>query len=232
MKMIPRLTPMSKRSFPPVLLSLLVCGILGGAPTVHGAWNDSLYVELFGGFHQAFDKSITRGGASADASYKGGTMFGGSIGKVLTPQWAAEVEFFYRSNDVKEVKGLPFPGVSEGDLASTNLMFNLTYTFATEQAEKSFLRFTPYIGVGAGFLQEADIDLTVAGREQQYQDSWVPAAQLLVGVSKALSSRWSVFIEARYHYAGEIDLDSTEGNPRVEVDYNGVSGLVGLRRSF
>jgi hypothetical protein len=47
-----------------------------------------------------------------------------------------------------------------------------------------------------------------------------------------VNATWSVFVETRYHYAGEIELESSTGAPPVKADYNGLSGLVGVRYTF
>jgi opacity protein-like surface antigen len=68
--------------------------------------------------------------------------------------------------------------------------------------------------------------------EQEFDDTYLFAAQVLAGVSYELSSSWSIYAETRYNYAGSIQLEPTAGGASVEADYNGFSFLAGLRYQF
>jgi len=197
------------------------------------SWIDGLYVKGFGGLHFLQEGDLSRGAASGDGSYDVGQLFGAAIGKELTPNWALELEFFYRSADIDSISaGGPFEGNLGGDFASTNLMLNGIYTFTKPDGTALWGKLSPYAGVGIGFLQEADIDVTIGGVEQEFDDNYLFAAQVLAGVSYELSSSWSIYAETRYNYAGSIQLEPTAGGAPVEADYNGFSFLAGLRYQF
>lgn len=198
-----------------------------------GSWTDGLYLKAFGGFNFVADGDISQGGLTGDASYDTGQLFGAAIGKEFTPNWALELEFFYRSVDTDSISaGGPFAGFTEGDFASTNLMLNGIYTFTQPDGSALWGKFTPYVGAGVGFLQEADMDVTVGGVEREFDDNFLFAAQVLTGVSYEITPSWSIYGEARYHFAGEIELDSSAGGGSLKADYNGLSCLFGLRYKF
>ena len=196
------------------------------------SWSDGLYVELFGGLHGLAGGDVRQGSSAGKASYSGGPMFGAAFGKNLSSRWALETEFFYRSNDLNSIKTGPLGGANEGDFASANLMFNGVYTFTRPDGSPLWGDLSPYLGAGLGVLQEADMDLKVGGVTRQYSGNWMPAAQAFLGVRYALNQRWSLFLETRYHFAGEIKLKSGSGDPAIKADYNGLSGIAGLRFAF
>lgn len=193
---------------------------------------DGLYLKVFGGLHGLADGDVTQGGTIGEASYGGGTIFGAGMGKAFSQNWAVEAEFFYRSNDLDSVSAGGLTGSTDGDFASTNLMFNGVYTFTRTDGSGRWGKFTPFVGAGLGFLQEADVDAKVGGVEQEYDDNWIFAAQVFAGVNYGVNATWSVFLETRYHHAGEVELKSSAGGAPVKADYNGLSGLAGVRYTF
>ncbi len=219
-----------RRAYLAALISLLASTAAASAQAQ--SWTDGLYVEVFGGLHGLADGDLKQGGKTGKGSYSGGQIFGASVGKKLTQNWSVETEFFYRSNDIDSVSSGPLAGSTEGDYASTNLMFNGVYTFTQEDGSGLWGKFTPFVGAGLGFLEEADIDTKVGGVERQYSDTWIPAVQLLAGVTYEVNATWSVFVETRYHYAGELELKSSKDNTVLKANYDGFSGIVGVRYSF
>lgn len=211
-----------------VSLALLACPL--GATA--GSWSDGLYLELFGGVHGLAGGDLRQGISAGKVSYSVGPMYGAALGKNLSPRWALETEFFYRSNDLDSVRKGILDGSSVGDFASANLMFNGLYTLTRPDGSALWRGLSPYCGAGVGVLQEADMDLKVGGVTRQYSGNWMPAAQALLGVRYALNQRWSLFLETRYHFAGEIELKSGAGDPSIKADYNGLSGVAGLRLTF
>lgn len=192
-----------------------------------------LYVDVYGGLSMLGSGDVVRSGTTTKGSYDRGFLSGAAFGKQVSPAWALEVEWFYRSNEVESMKGGSLDGVTDGDFASTNLMFNAVYTFGQGgQGGSARAGITPYVGLGLGFMQEVDIDLTIGGVEREHSDNWVPAAQLIAGALYPINDSFSAFFELRYHYAGSPEMDSTSGQPKVEADYNGVSALLGLRYAF
>ncbi len=206
---------------------LLAASLLLASNSAHaGTEPNGLYLDFFGGFSGLSNGNLIQSGATSKGSYDGGTIIGMALGKHLNTDWDLEAEWFYRSNEISSVTGGAFNGVSEGDFASTNLMFNALYTFYASDKIKL------YCGLGVGLMQEVDIDLTIGGGEQEFSDNWVPAAQLILGASYPINSSFSATAEVRYHYASSPDLEASNGGSRLQADYSGYSALIGLRYSF
>ena len=206
---------------------LLAASLLLASNSAHaGTEPNGLYLDFFGGFSGLTNGNLIQSGATSKGNYDGGTIVGMALGKHLNKDWDLEAEWFYRSNEISSVTGGAFNGVSEGDFASTNLMFNALYTFYASDKIKL------YCGLGVGLMQEVDIDMTIGGGEQEFSDNWVPAAQLILGASYPINSSFSATAEVRYHYASSPDLEASNGGSRLKADYSGYSALIGLRYSF
>jgi opacity protein-like surface antigen len=202
--------------------SLLLTGPLAQAAVADGG----LYLDFFGGFSGLSNGNLIQSGATSKGNYDGGTIVGMALGKQLNKEWAVEAEWFYRSNDISSATGGAFNGVSEGDFASTTLMFNALYHFhATDKVQL-------YCGLGVGLMQEVDIDMTIGGASQEFSDNWVPAAQLILGAAYPINATFSATVEVRYHYAASPNLEAASGGAGIKADYSGYSALLGLRYSF
>ncbi len=205
-----------------IAASLMLAGPMARAATQDGG----LYLNFFGGFSGLSGGDLIQSGATSKGDYDAGTMFGIALGKRLNQDWAIEAEWFYRSNEISSVTGGPFNGVSNGDFASTNLMFNAIYSLHAGD------RWNLYCGLGVGLMQEIDIDMTILGVEQEFSENWVPAAQLILGASYPINATFSATVEVRYHHASSPSLEATGGGAGIEADYSGYSTLLGLRYSF
>ena len=206
---------------------LLAASLLLASNSAHaGTESSGLYLDFFGGFSGLSNGNLIQSGATSKGNYDGGTIVGMALGKHLNKDWDLEAEWFYRSNEISSVTGGAFNGVSEGDFASTNLMFNALYTFYASDKIKL------YCGLGVGLMQEVDIDMTIGGGEQEFSDNWVLAAQLILGASYPINASFSATAEVRYHYASSPDLEASNGGSRLKADYSGYSALIGLRYSF
>lgn len=199
-----------------------------GAADAASAASTGLYLEGFGGFSGLIDDGLTLDGESYDARYGSGFLSGAALGYQWT-NLSLEVEFFYRSNDVDTVsRGRD--RFTDGDYASTNLFLNAQYTFGSLLGGTAVVR--PYLGVGAGLMQEIDIDLPAAGAED-LSASWEFGFQALVGVRWEFSPHWALFAEGRYTYGGDPELTSESGPSRTaKADYNGWAALAGVRWTF
>ncbi len=205
-----------------IAASLMFAGPMAQAATQDG----SLYLNFFGGISGLSSGDLIQSGATSKGKYDGGAIVGIALGKQLNQDWAIEAEWFYRSNEISSVTGGPFNGASNGDFASTNLMFNAIYNFQAND------RWKLYCGLGVGLMQEIDIDMTILGVEQEFSENWVPAAQLILGAAYPINASFSATIEVRYHYASSPDLEAASGGPGIQADYSGYSTLLGLRYSF
>lgn len=201
----------------------------GGAPSQAEGILDRLYVELQagGGWLYSNDVVIDDDGTAlgSDVDYDFGLLGGGAIGLDVGPNWRAELEYMYRSNDVDDFGGSEIDA-DNGDFASVAIMANAEYRFGS--AEQSL---RPYIGAGAGLIQEIDFDVEGGDDAGEFSDRGAFAFQLMAGADYALSENWSVGGELRYFDAGSVKLDGDAGRD-LEADYRLTSLLVGVGYSF
>lgn len=222
----------SIRQISAVLVTVTTLLFSGASARGATLW-DGVYVDVFGGFSGLSSGDVKQAGQTSEGSYDGGFLSGLAVGKELSPAWSLELEWFYRNNGVDSMNGGVFDGVSDGDFASTNLMFNAIYTFRRDDANEGFFnKISPYVGLGLGAMQEVDIDMKVNGVEQEFSDHWVPSSQIILGATYPINACFSAFAELRYHYSGSPTLDAENGGGRVDADYDGYSALFGLRYSF
>lgn len=162
------------------------------------------YGVVTGGISSVDDPAVSLGGASGRFETGSGTSFGGAVGRRFGESLRGELEIGYRSNAVKgaSVRGID-ASQSDGDLAALFFMANVYYDFAPIPAGPA--RFRPYVGLGLGFAQEVDTDLTVRGAAAQFSGSGA-AWQLALGVNWDYGSRWIAGVGLRYTDAGRIDM--------------------------
>ena len=191
-----------------------------------------VYARIFGGVGLLQDDDIEfddglGGLQSGDGEFDPGFLTGLAIGYRFNEHWSLEAEYAYRTNDVDSFDAGGTQLADGGDFASTSILLNLRYHFATDW------KLDPYIGFGFGFADEIDIDLEGAGfngEESFSGDS--PAAQYMIGFESQLSERWSLNVEGRFYRAFDPDM-SGEGNlGNVESEYGHFGLLVGATYSF
>lgn len=68
------------------------------------------------------------------------------------------------------------------------------YIFTRADGSGLWGKFTPFVGAVVGFLQEADVDAKIAGVEE-YDETWIFAAQVFSVVSYAINERGSLYLE-------------------------------------
>jgi hypothetical protein len=232
---MPSLTPrpVARRRHPAriasVLLGLCAAGWAAAAdtPATTPRWTDDWFVEASAGMGIVPGGDITLAGIRYEAEYKTGVVVQGAVGRKWTPRLSTKLEWFYRSNEVSSlVAGTA--RISGGDLASTNAFLTTTYRFGPPF---EFLGIAPYAGLGAGFLQEVDVDLDGFGGEE-FSASGRFAYQWLVGLERAVGPQGRLFVEGRAVAAGEQELQSSTGPRRLKVEYDTWGLIVGLRWSF
>lgn len=130
--------------------------------------------------------------------------------------WRSEVEFAYRTVE---------PEGFDGDFASTSVMLNGYYDFASSGA------WTPYIGFGLGLVTEIDLDVESGASIGEYSDRGGVAGQIMLGASYAVSPRWAFDTELRYFDAGSRTLDADDGGS-VDASYSSFEAQIGLRFTF
>lgn len=191
------------------------------ATTITAHADGAYYVKLFGGASDLQADTFSFGGAVTGTDVDTGVIAGGAFGyDYAGSPWQAEVEYTYRSADVTPAASL---GIG-GDYASTSLMVNGLYSFATNGALR------PYVGAGIGFVTEVDLDIDAGPAAGEYEDSGVFAAQVMVGADYALSDSVGLFGELRYFTAGSQTLEGASGT--IEADYDSIDAVIGLSIRF
>jgi len=119
--------------------------------------------------------------------------------------------------------------VDEGDFASNILFVNGVRRFI-----RSDSGWTPYAGVGLGWVQEIDFDLNSGATERAWSRQGEFGVQFMGGVEMPLGDDWRLTADVRYLRLGSIELPAEEGvtGRLVKPDYNPLSFQIGLRRNF
>lgn len=203
----PRILRLSPASLAAALLCAAIAPSAALAQRAPSAAEARWYGIVTGGISSVSDPAVTLGGASGRFETGSGTTFGGAIGRRFSDSLRGELEISYRSNGLKGARLAGIDAVqSDGDLAALLFMANVYYDFAPIPAGPA--RFRPYVGLGLGFAQEVDTDLTVRGSAAQFSGSGA-AWQLSLGVNWDYGSRWIAGLGLRYTDAGRIDMSGS-----------------------
>jgi opacity protein-like surface antigen len=188
------------------------------------------YARLLGGLNFAldsdFDGNRSDSFPSGEASLDTGAVVGLGGGYRFNRNFAAELEYAYRSNDIDKIKGSGGTTIADGgDLASVAIMANGYYFFDFAES------WSPYIGFGMGFLQEIDSDVELVGANDQkdLEDS-VFAWQAMVGAEVPIDDSWRFYGEGRFMTAPSPELSNSNGS--YSVDYNNLSLIFGIGYQF
>lgn len=194
-------------------LAVLLALVAGPA----AAEGPGYYAKLFGGISSLQGNSAELGGTSQPLSYDSGAIYGGAIGYDYGDRpFRAELEFAYRTGEAS--------GAFGGDYASTTVMLNGYYRFSRGS-------FTPYAGLGLGYVTEIDFDVTSGPGIGEYSDRGLLAWQLVLGTDYALSDSVSLFGEARY-FATETPTLAGPGGASLSAGYDTVDLLAGVSFRF
>jgi opacity protein-like surface antigen len=208
---------------------LTLVGIVGQASAADTDY-EGPFVKLFGGLNFAldsdFDGSNSTSFPSGEAKLDTGSVVGLAGGYRFNRNFAADLEYAYRSNDIDKIEGSAGTKIADGgDLASVAIMANGYYYFDFAES------WSPYVGLGVGFLQEIDSDVRLVGiSDQKDLEDQVFAWQATVGAEVPLNERWRFFGEGRFLSAPGPDLSNSNGS--YGVDYNNLSLLVGIGYQF
>jgi len=224
----------SGNSLTKTLLLTCVAGFLSMMGTAGQASADNIdyegpFVRLHGGLNFALDTDYdgNRSDAfpSGEAKLGTGAMVGMSGGYRFNRNFSADLEYSYRSNDIDEVTKGGARIADGGDLASVAIMANGNYYFDFSDS------WSPYVGLGVGFLQEIDSDVELVGvADQKDLEDQVFAWQATIGAEVPVDNNWRFYGEGRFLSAPGVDLSNSNGS--YSVDYNNLSLLIGIGYQF
>lgn len=208
---------------------MILCGIAGQASADNMDYQGP-YARLLGGLNFAldsdFDGSTPNSFPSGEASLDTGAVVGLTAGYRFNRNFAADLEYAYRSNDIDKIKGTGGAIIADGgDLASVAIIANGYYYFDFAET------WSPYIGLGLGFLQEidSDVELTGANSQKDLEDQ-VFAWQAMLGAEVPIDQNWRFYGEGRFMSAPSPDLSNSNG--AYSVDYNNLSLIFGIGYQF
>lgn len=188
------------------------------------------YARLMGGLNFALDSDFDGNSPSSfpsgEASLDTGAVVGLAVGYRFNRNFAADLDYAYRSNDIDTIKGAGGATIADGgDLASVAIMANGYYYFDFADS------WSPYIGLGMGFLQEIDADVQLTGvNSQKDLEDQVFAWQAMVGAEVPIDTKWRFYGEGRFMSAPSPDLSNSNGS--YSVDYNNLSLIFGIGYQF
>lgn len=199
---------------------MVVAGLSGGDAQAQD--QGGVYVEAFGGA-SALRETNVRGAVAGRASFGTGPVVGGALGYDGEDLWfRPEIEFAYRSGDASA-----FAGGARGDFASTSVMLNAHYDFDMDRLGA----FTPFVGVGFGYVTEIDFDIKGGVAPGAYNDTGGVAYQAMAGANYAATDRITLSGELRYFDAGSRTL-ARSATSRITADYQTFEFVLGARYRF
>lgn len=157
-----------------------------------------------------------------------GFLGGGSVGRYLNDAWRIETEFMYQSVD-HPVFTLGENGPSgDGNYASTSIAINALREFDLFGSPRA----RTYVGLGAVYATEIDVDFESGDVERSFSGSGT-GVQALLGARYALSERTFIDTGVRYLIVSNVDLDGEDGAVgRVKADYEPLAVTVSFGWKF
>lgn len=162
---------------------------------------------------------------STEVSTDIGFATGLGLGYSFTDNISALLGWEYKSNDSKSViNGVSFPG----NYASNVISLSGIYSFDVPSKLK------PYLGLGAAYIQEVDLDIETDEGEVSFSQSGDLGFQGFLGSTLELSKRWTLDGQFKYALFGDVDMDgeTNPGDQVNDIDYNPVGLNIGLRFYF
>lgn len=171
---------------------------------------------------------ISVDGMSGQASYNNGFSAGLGVGYDYGNGFRSELDFEYRTNEYDSLMLSDGRSLTGGDFSSAIVYLNGYYYFS--QPERPW---SPFIGVGLGWVQEIDFDAGSGSGATSYSQSGDWAYQLIAGMEYELSSVWRLQAQFNRINISGLSLKEEGGQRRITgADYS-VWGLgVGLVYRF
>lgn len=171
------------------------------------------------------------GTTTAAADFDTGFGTGAAVGRWLGDQFRAELEWLYRSNDIKRFESGDGRVATDGNFASSALSLNAYFHFG--EATK-IGAFSPYVGAGVSWVNEVDIDLEGGDFGPLYEDLEDDgiAIQMMAGVGYRQTARLMWSAELRWLSFGDADLERSGGTRLDGAGYDPFSLFLSVSYGF
>lgn len=191
------------------------------------------YGALTGGGNYARDQDL--GAASGALGFESGGLGVVGLGYAFGSGFRPELEYGYRSNDVRQEQG------ADGEERVNSAMANLWYDFGSLIAGS---KLRPYVGGGAGAANVRFQEVVDEAGVSRSADDTVFAYQAGAGLNYLASQRLTLSLgyryletdKARFEGApgspGDVFTPATPATPAIEPRYRSDGVLAGLSYSF
>lgn len=178
-----------------------------------------------------FTRPGVSGAVSPTLPLDTGFLAGGSIGRYVSDDWRIEAEFMYQSVDhpvFTLVAGGPGLPSGDGNFASTSVALNALREFDLFGSPSV----KTYVGLGAVYATEIDLDFESSGVENSFSGSGT-GVQALIGARYAWGQRAFIDTGVRYLMVSNAEMDGEEGAVgRIKADYEPLAVTVSFGWRF
>lgn len=163
----------------------------------------------------AYSRTGVVGAASSTLPLDNGFLAGGSMGRYINDSWRIEAEFIYQSVDHPTFTLAAGGPAGEGNYASTSIAVNALREFDLFGSPTT----RTYVGLGAVYATEIDVDFETSGVEKSFSGSG-SGVQALLGARYSFGERAFVDTGIRYLLVSNVDLEGEEGAVgSIKADY-------------
>ena len=199
---------------PAVLACLLMSALVPVPATAsdEGGWYAGVLVgRTYNGADTANLSGTSLGSGGFAIDFEEALSFGASGGYSFPSGLRLEGEYLYRTNELESV-AVTAQSVDDGDYSSVGVAGNILFDFRRNK------RVRPYVGVGAVWIQEVDIDFESGGRETSFETDGF-GVQAMGGVQFDVAPRWVLDFQIRSLDADEVEMEQEAGSGVAAVDY-------------
>jgi outer membrane protein W len=227
--------PAARRGAPAVCALILLAGAGGasaatGTGTGTGGWyaTGTLGAVTQSDQRLAYSRPGITAVTSSTLPLDTGFAAGGAIGRYFGDAWRIEAEFMYQSVDHPTFTLAGGGPSGDGNYASTTVAVNALREFDLFGSPRA----RTYLGLGAVYATEVDVDFESSGIERSFSGSGA-GVQALLGARYSLGERAFIDAGLRYLLVSGVELDGEEGAVgRVEADYEPLAVTVSFGWRF
>lgn len=211
--------------------------LIAATPAIVSAETRDWYATGAFGLVTQSDQTLTftrpgvSGAVSPTLPLDTGFLAGGSIGCYVSDDWRIEAEFIYQSVDhpvFTLVAGGPGLPSGDGNFASTSVALNALREFDLFGSPSV----KTYVGLGAVYATEIDLDFESSGVENSFSGSGT-GVQALIGARYAWGQRAFIDTGVRYLMVSNAEMDGEEGAVgRIKADYEPLAVTVSFGWRF